>query len=120
MTFNMPNHLTDKKTSTNNSFMSNFDTLSSIQTTFRTASIQSITIVMLTKRQHSAGSSDTVFCFDLFSTDTVYIFESFAFVCDATEAINGKKIARKLLLLRGREIDRCEALPRIHSYITDV
>ena len=55
--------------------MSNFDTSSSIQTTFRTASIQSITIVMLTKRQHSADSSDTIFCFDLFSTDTVYIFK---------------------------------------------
>ena len=55
-----------------------------------------------------------------FSTDTVYILKGFAFVCDATEAICGTELARKLLLLRVREIDRCEALPRIHSNITDV
>ena len=83
-----------------------------------------MTIVMLTKRQHSADSSDTVFCFVLvcllFPTDTVYIyFESFAF-CDATEASCGTELTRKLLVLRVTEVDRCEALPRIHSYITAI
>ena len=84
-------------------------------------------IVILTKRQHSADSSDTVFCFVLVCllllffllTLYTYILKVLLF-CDATVASCGTELTRKLLLLRVREVDRCEVLLRIHSYITAI